>query len=55
MLADEALESGASRLAEAREAARRVEELEPELEALRAAGDDDVIVEVEEDEDDDEP
>ena len=55
MLADEALESGASRLAEAREAARRVEELEPELEALRAAGDDDVIVEVEEDDDDDEP
>jgi nucleotidyltransferase/DNA polymerase involved in DNA repair len=54
MLADEALESGASRLAEAREAARRVEELEPELEALRAAGDD-VIVEVEEDDDDDEP
>ena len=55
MLADEALESGASRLAEAREAARRVEELEPELEALRAAGDDVVIVEVEEDEDEDEP
>ena len=55
MLADETLESGASRLAEAREAARRVEELEPELEALRAAGDDVVIVEVEEDEDEDEP
>jgi len=59
MLSDEALESGASRLAEAREAARRVEELEPELEALRAAlraaGDDEDVIEVEDDDDDDEP
>ena len=44
MLADEALESGASRLAEAREAAWRVEELEPELEALRAAAHDQGMV-----------
>ena len=55
MLADEALESGASRLAEAREAARRVEELEPELEALRAADDDEDVIAVEESEDEDEP